>query len=64
MSSTAMCSTGADFGRRVEVIIPIDDPTEPLSRASISTMTVRGLASGSPIEHSGGAGTNGDRSAS
>lgn len=59
MSSTAMCSTGADFDRRVEVIMPIDDPAEPASGGSISTMTVGELTGCSPIEH--GAGANRDR---
>jgi len=64
MSSTAMCSTGADFDRRVEVIIPIDDPTEPLSRASISTMTVGAQTGSSPIEDRSKTGPDRDRSAS
>jgi len=61
MSSTVMCSTGADFDRRVEVIMPIDDPTDPASRGSISTMTVGELTGCAPIEHRDGAGANRDR---
>ena len=61
MSPAATCSNGADFGRRVEVIIPIDDPTDPASGGSISTMTVGELTGCSPIEHRDGAGANRDR---
>ena len=59
MSSTAMCRYGADFGWRVGVVMPIDDPTDPASGGSISTMTVGELTGCSPIEH--GAGANRDR---
>jgi len=63
MSSTAMCRNGADFGRRVEVIIPIDDPTEPFPRASILTMTVGAPTGSSPIEDRSNPGRHCGRSA-
>jgi len=58
-----MCSTGAEFDRRVEVIIPIDDPTEPLSRASISTMSAGAPTGSSPIEDRSNPGRHRCRSA-
>jgi len=58
-----MCSTGAEFDRRVEVIIPIDDPVEPLSRASILTMTVGAPTGSSPIEDRSNPGRHCGRSA-
>ena len=64
MSSAAMCRNGADFGRCVELIMPIEDPTDPASSDLVSTMTVGAPTGSSPLVQRSSAGRDCGRRAS